>query len=117
MHRIRTIQQHALSQAAALAVLILPFVTTAQGLQNPLRFGTLSEFLNAVLNAVILIAFPVLVLFLVYAGFLFISAQGNDQKLSQARTVFLWTLIGALLILGSKALAIAINSTVQQITP
>ena len=85
------------------------------GLENPLRFNTLAEFLDAVLNAVILIAFPVLVLFMVYAGFLFISAQGKPDKIAQARTVFIWTLIGALLILGSKALAIAINATVQQL--
>ena len=82
---------------------------------NPLNFGTLPAFLNAILDAVILIAFPILVLFLVYSGFLFISAQGNPAKLADARKIFIWTLIGALLVLGAKALSLAIEATVAEL--
>lgn len=97
------------------ALLTLPVVTSAQTFENPLQFDSLEELLRAILSALILIAFPILVLFMVYSGFLFISAQGNAEKLSKARTVFIWTLIGALIVLGAQALSIAINETVQQI--
>ncbi len=90
--------------------------TTPQGvLSNPLKVDSLSQFLVLILNAVVLIAFPFLVLMLVYAGFLFVQAQGNEQKLQQARRTFLWTLLGALLVLGAQALSLAIKATVEEI--
>lgn len=87
------------------------------GLQNPLRFDDLGSLLEAILEAVILIAFPVLVLFLVYAGFLFIAAQGNPEKLANARRVFIWALIGALIVLGAQAISLLIGDTVRQLQP
>ena len=82
---------------------------------NPIAAPDLVTFVNMVLEAIILIAFPFLVLMIVYCGFLFITAQGNAQKLAEARKVFLWTLIGALLVLGAQALSLAIEATVTEI--
>ena len=82
------------------------------GLCNPLSFDTLAEFLQAILDAVVLIAFPFIVLFLVYAGFKFVLAQGKPEEISKARTTLIWTLIGAVLVLGAKALSMAIEATV-----
>lgn len=84
-------------------------------LENPLGYNSIAQFLAAVLDAVVLIAFPFLVLALVYAGFLFVMAQGNESKLSEARRTFIWVLLGALLVLGAKALAAAINATVTEL--
>ncbi|NBD74159.1 hypothetical protein GVX82_03930 [Patescibacteria group bacterium] len=82
---------------------------------NPIAAPDLVAFVNMLLEAIILIAFPFLVLMIVYCGFLFITAQGNAQKLAEARKVFLWTLIGALLVLGAQALSLAIEATVTEI--
>ena len=84
-------------------------------LENPLGYNDLASFLADILDAVVLIAFPFLILALVYAGFLFVIAQGNESKLSEARRTFIWVLIGALLVLGAKALAVAINATVEEL--
>jgi hypothetical protein len=88
----------------------------AGGLRNPLQFDTLQAFLVAILDALILILFPFLVLALVYAGFKFVAAQGKAEALVEARRAFLWVLIGALIILGAKALSMAIQATVDDIT-
>lgn len=82
---------------------------------NPLKFDTISGFLSAILDVIVTIAFPILVLFLLYAGFLFIKAQGNQTQLAEAKRVFLWTLVGALLVLGASVLANAIEGTVREI--
>ena len=84
-------------------------------LENPLKANSLGEFLTLILDAIVLIAFPFLVLMLVYAGFLFVQAQGNEQKLQEARRTFMWTLLGALLVLGAQALSLAIKATVDEI--
>jgi uncharacterized membrane protein YhaH (DUF805 family) len=101
--------------AFSLLALVSPRTTSAQFV-NPLGEITLQEFLLAVLNAVIYIVTPVIILMIVYTGFLFIAAQGNPQKLSDARRALIWTIIGALIVLGSIALAMAIEATVAQIT-
>ena len=88
------------------------------GLQNPLAKGginTIAEFFEMLLRIFILLAYPVIVLFMVYAGFLFITAQGSTEKLTLAKKIFLWTLIGALIVLGAQALLIAIRGTVTEI--
>ena len=83
---------------------------------NPLDFETLADFLNALLNVIIIIGIPVVTLAIIFAGFLFITAQGNETKVSTAKKIFFWVVIGALLILGAKALAVAIQGTVDDLT-
>ncbi len=82
---------------------------------NPIQYDTIEDFLIAVLNAVVLILFPIIVLMLVYCGFAFIAARGNETKIKEARRIFFWTLIGGLIVLGAKALALAIAATVSEI--
>ena len=83
---------------------------------NPLKFESLADFLNALLNVIIIIGIPVVTLAIIFAGFLFITAQGNETKVSTAKNIFFWVVIGALLILGAKALAVAIEGTVKDLT-
>jgi hypothetical protein len=80
--------------------------------QNPLAVDTLWDFLLLILNAVTYIMFPIIVLMIVYTGFLFVSAQGNPSKIQEARRALVWTVVGALVILGSRALALVISATV-----
>ena len=83
-------------------------------LSNPLKVENLSEFIEVLLNIVVVIAFPLVVLALVYSGFLFVMAQGNDSKLEQARKVFLWTIVGAVIVLGVFVIREVIVATVDQ---
>lgn len=84
-------------------------------LENPLAFGTLYEFLRAILRVVIMIAFPVLVLFIVYVGMLFVTASGNPEKIKTAQKLFFWAVVGGLIVLGAEALSIAIENTVKEL--
>jgi len=84
---------------------------------NPLQGGTsLESFLNTILSFVIRIGAIVVVLMLVYVGYLFVVAQGSDSKLTDARKALLWTIIGALILLGAQAISLGIQSTVQALS-
>ncbi len=72
----------------------------------------LSSFLLSILDFVINIGSIVVILMLVFVGFKFVVAQGNDSKISEARTMLLWTVIGALVLLGSKAIALGVKATI-----
>jgi len=86
-----------------------------QTLDNPLGFDSISLFFAKMLDVVIQISFPIIVLALVYTGFLFVSAQGNEEKLTKAKTYFLWTVVGAVIILGASVILNAIEGTVTEI--
>lgn len=114
--------QHFLAQFVSIAViasfalLLLPAGSaTAQSLDNPITANSLEEFLRMILAAVIAILFPIVVLFIVYTGFLFVTAQGNPQKINEAKTYLIYTVIGALIVLGAQALSLAIEASINEI--
>jgi len=52
------------------------------------------------------------VIFIIYGGFLFVKSGDNESELTKAKNVFWWTLVGALVLLGAKAISAAIQSTI-----
>lgn len=85
-------------------------------LVNPVSAaGSIPQFIELVLKAVVMIALPIITLFFVYAGFKFIMAQGNPTKLQEAKWNLLFSVIGAILILGAWVIATLIGGTVSQL--
>ena len=83
-------------------------------LVNPLGANTtLMSLLQRILDFVIQIGAIIVVLMLVYVGYKFVVAQGEPGKLSEAREMLLWTVIGALILLGAKVIATGIEATVN----
>jgi hypothetical protein len=73
---------------------------------------TIPEFLLAIVDLVFLFGMPIIVMFIVYAGFLFVTAGDNESQISKAKTTITWTLIGAAVLIGAKVIAMAIQTTV-----
>ncbi|MBI5405673.1 hypothetical protein HY972_01380 [Candidatus Kaiserbacteria bacterium] len=89
----------------------------ATTLINPLNAGTsLESFLGNILDFIIRIGAIVVILMLVYVGYLFVVARGNDSKITEARQALLWTVVGALILLGAKAIAVGIEATVRALS-
>mgnify|MGYP006865010622 CR=1 FL=1 len=86
-------------------------------LQNPLKseYTSIPDFLAALLDIVITIAIPIIVIMIIYSGFLFVKAQGKPEELVTARKALMWTIIGAAIILGASLLSYAISGTVEEI--
>lgn len=83
--------------------------------QNPLRAKSISQFVEQVLQAVLIIGIPVIVLFIVLAGLKFVTAMGNPDKLGKAKENLLYVVIGAGLFLGAWTIAKVIHSTVTSL--
>ncbi len=90
--------------------------TTGPSLENPLRYADIPQFVAGALRVMVMIALPIISLFIVYSGFLFVSARGNESKLSEAKSNFMYVILGAILILGAWVLATLIGGTVTQLT-
>lgn len=67
------------------------------------------------MDFVIRIGTVVVILMIVYVGYLFVVARGNESKITEARKALLWTIIGALVLLGAKAISSGILATVQSL--
>lgn len=91
--------------------------TSGNCLTSPLSssLSTIPQFLSAALKAMVQIALPIITVFVVYSGFLFVTAQGNKSKLEDAKRNFFYVIIGALLILGAWIIANLIAGTVTQV--
>ncbi len=111
------------ASGAVLAILFacIPLIALAQGqgggLQNPLNpsFSDIPKFLEGALRVLVMVALPIITLFMVVAGFMFIKARGNPGELSKAKENFVYVIIGALLILGAWVIATLIGGTVKEL--
>ncbi len=85
-------------------------------IQNPLRSsGTIYEFIAQVLKEVAKIGAVICVFFIIYSGFLFVTARGNPEKLTTAKSALAYTLIGAAILLGAGLLATIIENTIKNL--
>ena len=81
--------------------------------ENPLNSPDLITLVDKVLNVIIELAVPVLTVALVYAGYLFVTAGGSEDKISTARTTFTWSVIGGAIVLGAKVVMTVVKATVD----
>ncbi len=82
-------------------------------LANPLKVNTIQELLNLILQVVVTLAVPIIVLFIIYSGFLYVTAQGKPEAIKKATTAFTWTIIGGVIVLGASLLLTVITNTVN----
>jgi len=87
-------------------------------LKPPFKDGdmTIFSFLDFILNNIVLpIGAVIAVFFLVYSGFLFVTARGSEDKLKLAKANFIGAIIGVAILLGATAISLAIKGTICQI--
>ncbi len=88
-------------------------------LVNPLEgsgITSIPTFFLAIINILLVFAIPFVVFFIIYAGFMYVTARGNPEAIKKAHMALLYALIGGMLILGSRILLDIITNTVNQIT-
>jgi hypothetical protein len=80
-----------------------PYPEEAWSLQDIVNLvGTLRDF-------VLIVGMLLVVIFLIWSGVTFLQAQGNPEKIQLAKQRFVWTLIGAAVILGTYAILATIR--------
>ena len=82
---------------------------------NPITFSgenAFIELLQAILNVIIILATPIIVLFIIYAGFQYVTARGNPEKLRVANQAIVYAVIGGVVILGSVVIIEIIRNVV-----
>ena len=80
---------------------------------NPLSVSTVDELLNLVLNLIIQAGIPIIVSMIMWSGFLFIQAQGNQSDVTKAKENLKYVLIGTAIVLGVFSILAIVRGTIQ----
>lgn len=112
-----------LSKGILFTILGTPFFVLAQtfsgdtgkpgGLKNPLSSPDLMSFLQELLNVIMIFAVPLIVFMIIYAGFLYVMARGNEGEVTKASKALLYAVIGGVIILGANVILAVISGTVD----
>ena len=90
-------------------------------LKNPLAgsgVNTITDFVKRLLDIVLTIGVPIIAVFIILAGFQFVTARGNPAKIDKAKENLFGVMIGAAILLGAWVLANALGETVNElVTP
>ncbi len=98
-----------------LTAVFAPAIVFAQTtLSNPVPGAgyTLEDFIFLLLDIIQLVLFPVLVVCMIYAGFLMVTAGSYEAQVSKSKLWIMWTLVGATIIISAKVIAAFISGTV-----
>ena len=90
-------------------------IQSTTGLCNPTAGQTLKDILNVLVDFLFTYGLPFVIIFMVIAGFMFVTAGGNEERITKARAVLFWTIIGAAVIVGAKIIAVAIQNFANQL--
>jgi hypothetical protein len=87
---------------------------------NPLKSGnsnTLYGFISDLINGVVVPIGGVLaVLYIMYAGFLMVTARGSEEQIKKGRAAFTHAAIGTAILLGAWVIATVIENTIKSLT-
>ena len=94
-------------------MLFIPLFAFAQGvisLPNPLSVGNFEELIDIIIDWLLLITAPLVVLIIVYAGFVYMTGsfsptlekQNSPEAVRQAKKMIMYALLGYAIILLSK---------------
>lgn len=95
--------------------LIFSHASAAVSFRNPIRATDIRQLVKDILDVVVEFGAVIVVFFLVYAGFLFVKAQGDPGGLKKAKETFFWTIVGGMIVLGAHVISQVIQNTVNQI--
>ena len=87
-------------------------------ISNPLKNGTdnLLDLLKLVLTEIVMpIAAVVSVVYIIWAGFKYVTAQGNQKAIEEAHQNLLYALIGVGILLGATGISQVIQVTVRSL--
>ncbi len=103
------------------SVLAVPLISVAASgcnpgeLCNPIQAQSFTDLINKVLEVILLLGTPIVVFFFIYAGFTFVTSRGDPKRLDAAKSMFMWTVVGAFLVLGARVILSLVSGTVNSV--
>jgi|SRR3989338_817744 len=84
-------------------------------LDNPIKAENFLDLLDQVVDLAMYIAIPIIVIAIIYAGFLFVKARGKEKEITDAKNVLMYVVIGSAIILGAELLKDIVVNTITSL--
>ena len=84
-------------------------------LSNPIGSTSVTELVRQIVRVIFMLGVPVVSFFIIYSGFLLVTAGGNVEKLKTAKRAFLMSVLGGAVLLGAWVILEALQGTINQI--
>jgi hypothetical protein len=78
------------------------------------EYNTLEKLIVGILDALIILAIPIITLMIIYAGFLYVTARGNAEQVRRATNALTYAIIGGVLVIGAVAITGIIEQTISE---
>ena len=88
-----------------LSLLLLPRLILADTYPTPIGCDTFASCICKIIEYAGRIALPLVIVFIVLGGFLFVFSMGSEEKLRRARSTLTWAVIGFIVVLVAIAFA------------
>ena len=89
-----------------LIVIFIPLTVGAVTIDNPLAADSFADLIDAIIDIIFYLAIFVAPIMIIVAGFYFITAAGEPEKINIAKKMILWTFIGLLIVFLAKGLIV-----------
>lgn len=96
-----------------IVLILIPAVSGAWAIKNPLKWKTIGELINAVIDFIFYLAIAVAPVMIIIGGFMFVTAAGNKEQVTKAKKLMLYALIGLAIVYLSRMILGAIQSLLQ----
>lgn len=94
--------------------LALPLVgLTAIEIKNPLKYDTIEDLIRAIIRFLQVLALIVTAIVIVAAGYFFVFSQGDPAKVTQARNMVIYALVGLAIILVAQGIIAVIERVIK----
>lgn len=85
-------------------VLLLPNISLAEPLFNPLRVSTFPELVNKVISGILGVVGAISLVMMVIGGITWMTSAGNADRVRRGRDTLLWAILGLVVIFLSYAI-------------
>ena len=94
-----------LSLILLIAVLVPCIIQAETVIIDPLtKHKNFQELIDSLINIIFILAIAIAPIMFIVAGFYFVTAAGEPEKINMAKKMILWTLIGLLVVMSAKGI-------------
>jgi hypothetical protein len=88
-------------------------VTQISGdITNPLAQNDVISFILALTTQLTRVGLIIAAVFIIYSGFLFVSARGSEDGIKRAKNAFFYTVLGTAILLGAGVIVEIVKATI-----
>lgn len=92
---------------------LIPFLVFAVKIENPLKAESFEELIGNLIDFIFWVAVVIVPLIIIVAGFYFLTAAGNPERVSTAKRIIFWSAVGFTIVLLAKGIISVIKQIIS----